>query len=106
MRFMVRHLIFLLAFAGPAQAGGEWRGGEDPFADEGPAFYARGCYWRGGVRYCSQYCYLEINGKRYCHKRERVAVPQGDPYAQERPTVEEIYRRPRSYRWSGSGTLR
>ena len=55
-------------------------------------------YWRGGVRYCSQYCYLEINGKRYCHVRESVAFPQGDPYAQERPTVEEIYRRPHPHR--------
>jgi hypothetical protein len=99
MRFIVRHLILLLAFAYPAQAGGEWRGGDDPFIDDEPAFYAKGCYWRAGTRYCSQYCYLEINGKRYCHERERVAVPQGDPYALERPTVEEIYRRrPHSYR--------
>ncbi len=99
MRFIVVHLIVLLAFACPAQAGGEWYGGDgEPFPDEGPAFYAKGCYWRGGVRYCSQYCYQEINGKRYCHVRESVAFPQGDPYSPERPTVEEIYRRPRPYR--------
>ena len=64
MRFIVRHLILLLAFAGPAHAGGEWRGGDDPFVDDEPAFYAKGCYWRAGIRHCSQYCYLEINGKR------------------------------------------
>lgn len=98
MRFIVRHLCLVFLLAGPAQAGGEWRGGEDSFADEAPAFYAKGCYWRGGVRHCSSYCYVEINGKRYCHIRESGAFPQGNPYAQERPTVEEIYRRPRAYR--------
>ena len=63
-----------------------------------PLGYANGCYWHSGVRYCSSYCYVEINGKRYCNKRESEAVPQGDPYRVERPTVEEIYRRPRAYR--------
>jgi hypothetical protein len=95
MRFIVTQLIMVLALAGPAAAGGEWRGSDDLYASEGPAFYAKGCFWRAGVRYCSSYCYLEINGKQYCHQRERVAFPQGDPYANERPTVEEIYRGPR-----------
>jgi hypothetical protein len=85
-----------LAFAGSAQAGGEWQGGKDGFAaDEAPLFYAKGCYWRRGTRYCSSYCYIEINGKHYCNRRESEAVPQGDPNHHERPTVEEIYRRPR-----------
>jgi hypothetical protein len=98
MRFIFSSLIVALALTGPARAGGEWRGGDDAFAEERPPFHAKGCYWRGGVRHCSSYCYLEIDGKRYCHVRESVAVPQGDPYAQERPTVEEIYRRPRTDR--------
>jgi hypothetical protein len=95
MRFILAPLIVFLALAGPASAGGEWRGGDDVYAQEGPAFYANGCFWRGGVRHCSSYCYLEINGKHYCHERESIAFPQGDPYANERPTVEEIYRGPR-----------
>jgi hypothetical protein len=60
-----------------------------------PALYARGCYWHRGTRHCSQYCYVEINGRRYCNPRESEAVPQGDPYQPVRPAVEDMYRQPR-----------
>lgn len=95
MGVMVRVLVLLLAGIGAAQAGGEWRGGEDAFIADGPVAYAKGCYWHRGTRYCSSYCYLEVNGKHYCHERESQAVPQGRLYHQERPTVEEVYRQPR-----------
>lgn len=35
-----------------------------------------GCYWYRGREFCSRYCYLEINNKRYCVERERNAVSQ------------------------------
>ena len=38
-----------------------------------------GCYWKLGRRFCSLYCYWEVNGRRYCHVREREATPQGPP---------------------------
>jgi hypothetical protein len=89
-------LLAIMSSAASAHAGGgEWHGGKDAFASGGPVLYARGCYWHRGVRRCSQYCYVEITGKRYCKEREAEAVPQGDPYAYERPSVDQIYRRPR-----------
>ena len=36
-----------------------------------------GCYWKLGRRFCSRYCYWEVDGRRYCHIREREAYPQG-----------------------------
>ncbi len=67
--------------------------GAKDFARSGDApLFARGCYWYRGVRRCSQYCYIEIDGVRYCQDREFNAVPQGDPYAIERPSVDQLYR--------------
>jgi hypothetical protein len=37
---------------------------------------ARGCYYRRGREYCGRYCYIEVNGRRYCQERRRDAVPQ------------------------------
>jgi hypothetical protein len=98
MRIIGWTAILLLALAGRAYAGGEWYGDATTGYSDGPAYYAKGCYWRRGVRYCSSYCYQEINGNRYCNRRESEAVPQGDPYRAERPTVEDVYRAPRGYR--------
>jgi hypothetical protein len=104
MSMIFRVCICLLAFAGAAEAGGEWGGSKDGFYSEGgsfggngPLFYAKACYWHRGTRYCRLYCYVEINGKHYCNERESRAVPQGDPYKVERPTVDDIYRRQRPY---------
>jgi hypothetical protein len=58
--------------------------------DPGPE--AAGCYFSRGRMYCGRYCYWEINGKRYCQRRERDAHPQGDVY------IEESFVRPGSYR--------
>ena len=59
---------------------------------------AVGCYWDRGRQYCGYYCYWEVNGRRYCHKREEAALPQGawiDGYLldERRSTA---YRRPYS----------
>ena len=43
---------------------------------------ARGCYYYRGRRHCGAYCYWEVNGKRYCQRRERDAHSQA-------PIVEE-----------------
>lgn len=40
---------------------------------------AVGCYWEWGRMYCSRYCYVEINGRQYCHSRLRHARPQALP---------------------------
>jgi hypothetical protein len=67
-------LIVLAGLTAPASAGGKLRAEELAR----PVVYAEGCYWHRGERYCSRYCYIEVNGRRYCHKRRREAVPQAD----------------------------
>lgn len=47
-----------------------------PFYDVRPG-EAVGCYWDRGRQYCGSYCYWEVNGRRYCHRREEMAQPQG-----------------------------
>lgn len=98
MSIIFRVFICLLAFAGAAEAGGDWGGSKDGgYLEGGPPLYAKACYWHRGIRFCRLYCYVEINGKHYCHERESHAVPQGDPYSPERPTVDDLYRRQRPY---------
>ncbi len=56
----------------------------------------RGCYWERGQRYCSRYCYWEVDGHRYCRERPRHARPQGDirfvPYPPEPPIYPPYWR--------------
>lgn len=47
-----------------------------PYVAELPPTEARGCYFYRGRRYCGAYCYWEVNGKRYCQRRERDAHSQ------------------------------
>lgn len=83
-------LMALLGWSMAAEAGGDPRGMDmdrrRPTACQ-PVVYAQGCYWRRGERYCSRYCYIEVNGKRYCSQRQREAVPQA---ACEAPEVPEL----------------
>jgi hypothetical protein len=79
----------------PAHTESKWQGVADETGAEVPPLYAKGCYWHQGTRYCSAYCYIEINGKRYCNERQSEAVPQGNPYSAERPTLDDVYRQPR-----------
>ena len=48
-----------------------------------PPLEAKGCYFYRGNRYCGSYCYWEINGKRYCQRRGREAVPQADVWVDD-----------------------
>ncbi|PPD28022.1 MAG: hypothetical protein CTY20_11785 [Hyphomicrobium sp.] len=48
---------------------------DDVFVSEG-----RGCYWSRGTMTCSRFCYLEIDGRRYCTERSEQAFPQALPY--------------------------
>jgi hypothetical protein len=50
---------------------------------EEPGPEASGCYFSRGQMYCGRYCYVEINGKRYCQPRARDAYPQGEIYVEE-----------------------
>ncbi len=50
---------------------------------EEPGPEASGCYFSRGEMYCGRYCYVEINGKRYCQPRARDAYPQGEIYLEE-----------------------
>ncbi len=47
-----------------------------PYDVQLPPPEAKGCYFYRGRRYCGAYCYWEVNGKRYCQRRERDAHSQ------------------------------
>ncbi len=68
--------LMVLASLTAAEAGGKMRGEDGRHSRRAPVVYAEGCYWHRGERYCSRYCYVEINGHRYCHHRRSQAVPQ------------------------------
>ena len=57
-----------------------------------PPLEAKGCYFYRGNRYCGSYCYWEINGKRYCQRREREAVPQAGVWIDDGPPLREAPR--------------
>ena len=38
-----------------------------------------GCYWYRQHQYCARYCYIEVDGNRYCREDERDAYSQA-PY--------------------------
>ena len=85
-RFRIKTVLLgalLLSAAGPVQAGDwnrgpheEWRrrSHEVPGYDHAPE--ARGCYWHRQRQYCSRYCYVEVDGRRFCQERQRHAFPQ------------------------------
>jgi hypothetical protein len=41
-----------------------------------PPVEGKGCYFERGVEYCGSYCYVEVNGRRYCQQRLRDAHSQ------------------------------
>jgi hypothetical protein len=60
-------------FSGPAAA----QAPPPPRVEWAPApLEYRGCYYYRGRERCGRYCYLEVNGKRYCQQRRREAFPQ------------------------------
>ncbi len=60
-----------VAFAGPRRAASLPEIVEAPQGPEGI-----GCYWERGRQYCSRYCYVEVDGRRYCRERARDAHAQ------------------------------
>ena len=66
-----------LALGSPAEAGRRRPppGPDDTFVAEG-----RGCYWHRGAMTCSRFCYIEVDGRRYCGTRSGQAYPQALPY--------------------------
>lgn len=38
-----------------------------------------GCYWERGRYFCSRYCYIEVDGYRYCREHKSHAHSQA-PY--------------------------
>lgn len=54
-----------------------------------------GCYWYRGRYSCARYCYLEVDGKRYCVEREREARSQA-------AELEQDDRRPLRRSYSGA----
>ncbi len=67
----VAGLVSLVGTADAARRGQGLPHPDDVFVAEG-----RGCYWARGAMTCSRFCYLEIDGRRYCHNRSDQAFPQ------------------------------
>ena len=42
----------------------------------GPEPEGRGCYWYRQRQFCARYCYVEVDGYRYCTEHRRDAYPQ------------------------------
>ena len=59
---------------------------------EPPDLAARGCYFYRGERRCGSYCYVEVNGHRYCQVREREAFPQAELWIEEPVYEPEAHR--------------
>lgn len=64
----------------PADAGRRERLPPPPSPDDVFVAEGRGCTWWRGELSCSRYCYLELDGRRYCHERSSRAFPQALPY--------------------------
>lgn len=77
--------IAVVAMAWPtaSEAGGRYRVPYSMHQGGGPE--GRGCYWFRQRLYCSRYCYVEIDGRRYCQERARWAYPQAPYYDDVEP---------------------
>lgn len=76
-RSSVVALAILAAPISLAQAEGPYRNYRSHAAPEQfVTTQALGCYWYRQRQYCGRYCYVEVNGQRYCREREREAFPQ------------------------------
>ena len=56
-------------------------------APEGPE--GVGCYWERGRQFCSRYCYIEVDGRRFCRHRTHEAHSQApfDDWVPFRPSM-------------------
>ncbi|MGL4396766.1 MAG: hypothetical protein ACRCS9_09525 [Hyphomicrobium sp.] len=79
MRIATGVILLTLPLCGVASAGSDRYSRPvrvAPFYDVRPG-EAVGCYWERGRQHCGSYCYWEVNGRRYCQKRDFNAQPQG-----------------------------
>lgn len=67
-------VVHALVLGGPAAQAQRY----EPALPPG-AVYGVGCYWFRGQHYCSRYCWLEIDGYTYCHRRLSEAGSQAPP---------------------------
>lgn len=81
-RFAVLLLCVPFATSAEAQVSQVQYRRAPPYIVELPPPDARGCYYHRGRRYCGTYCYWEVNGKRYCQRRERNAHSQA-PFVED-----------------------
>lgn len=44
-----------------------------------------GCYWYRQRRYCNRFCWVEVDGYRFCHRRLQGAGSQAPPSADAYP---------------------
>lgn len=69
-------MVFSIAIVGDSAVADHYRAGHRSVVEPlGPE--AMGCVWYRQRLDCSRYCYIEVNGKRYCRERAREAHPQG-----------------------------
>ena len=47
-----------------------------PLVSAQPAPEGIGCYWERERLFCSRYCYIELDGHRFCRERSREAHSQ------------------------------
>ena len=76
-QFLVKATVATVALvcATQAEAGSPWRSRDR----EGQEAQGIGCYWMHERLYCARYCYIGIDGRRYCRERKRLARPQAPP---------------------------
>ncbi len=98
--WIVAFACALLTAMAPANAGDETYSFKDDDAVGVDASIpsqteAIGRYYNRGRRFCSQYCYWEVNGRRYCRKRLREAHSQAYYPTYEEQIAPEVQYRPR-----------
>jgi hypothetical protein len=77
MKRSIFALLLMLLPVSQAQADSARRVLQAPLAvavPDGPE--GVGCYYERGRSFCSRYCYVEVNGRRYCRTRAREAHSQ------------------------------
>lgn len=75
----MRYLALVTAIATLAAAtaeAGPRRGSPIPRPDDVFVAEGKGCTWFKGEMSCPRFCYLEVDGRRYCHERSAQAFPQ------------------------------
>lgn len=76
IRFVV--LLLAISVSNEANAGRRGQSGEIvAVIPDGPE--GIGCYWDRERIHCARYCYIEVDGHRFCRERPRDAHSQAPP---------------------------